>query len=61
MGVQIEMRGISHGNERNLSWNRLLVKNEDREEPWFLTGDFNDLISGEEKDGGPDRPEGVFL
>lgn len=52
--------GSTDRNERNLLWNRLLVKNEDREEPWFLTGDFNDLISGDEKDGGPDRAEGSF-
>ena len=54
------VHGSTDRNERNLLWNRLLVKNEDREEPWFLTGDFNDLISGEEKDGGPDRAEGSF-
>lgn len=34
--------------------------NEARDAPWFVTGDFNDLISNEEKTGGPARPEGSF-
>ncbi|KAF8080724.1 hypothetical protein N665_0925s0008 [Sinapis alba] len=28
--------------------------------PWFITGDFNDLLSNDEKEGGPQRPEGSF-
>lgn len=31
-----------------------------RPEPWFITGDFNDIIHGDEKEGGPPRPEGSF-
>lgn len=31
-----------------------------RDAPWFITGDFNDLLSNEEKEGGPERPEGSF-
>ncbi|CAA7037002.1 unnamed protein product, partial [Microthlaspi erraticum] len=31
-----------------------------REEPWFLTGDFNDIIEYSEKNGGPARTEGSF-
>lgn len=27
---------------------------------WFLSGDFNDIINNEEKQGGPQRPEGSF-
>ena len=29
--------------------------------PWFLTGDFNDIIDNSEKDGGPARAEGTFI
>ncbi|XP_056842856.1 uncharacterized protein LOC130507579 [Raphanus sativus] len=47
-------------NQRNLLWDSLLAKANGREDPWFVTGDFNDLICGEEKDGGPERPEGSF-
>lgn len=32
-----------------------------RDSPWFITGDFNDILSNSEKDGGPDRAEGTFL
>lgn len=31
-----------------------------REAPWFLTGDFNDIIDNSEKEGGPARAEGTF-
>ncbi|CAA7012943.1 unnamed protein product [Microthlaspi erraticum] len=31
-----------------------------RDSPWFLTGDFNDLIDNSEKEGGPMRAEGTF-
>ena len=47
-------------NTRNALWDNLLIKATDRDEPWFVTGDFNDLISREEKDGGPERAEGSF-
>ncbi|KAL0744395.1 hypothetical protein Bca4012_085908 [Brassica carinata] len=46
--------------QRNLLWENLLAKSAGRDEPWFATGDFNDLINSEEKDGGPDRTEGSF-
>lgn len=39
---------------------RLITKTLTREEPWFITGDFNDLLCTDEKEGGPDRPEGSF-
>lgn len=29
--------------------------------PWFLTGDFNDILSKQEKDGGATRAEGTFI
>ena len=31
-----------------------------RDSPWFVTGDFNDILNEEEKLGGPARPEGSF-
>lgn len=31
-----------------------------RDSPWFITGDFNDLLSNDEKTGGTERPEGSF-
>lgn len=45
-------------NERNLLWDQLVAKAIIREEAWLITGDFNDLLSNEEKEGGPERPEG---
>ena len=41
-------------------WDQLIDLNTAREAPWFLTGDFNDLLSNAEKDGGAIRPEGSF-
>ena len=29
-------------------------------EPWFLTGDFNEITDNSEKKGGPERAEGTF-
>lgn len=46
--------------QRNLLWDSLLATAAAREAPWFVTGDFNDLTSCHEKDGGPDRLEGSF-
>ena len=31
-----------------------------RDSPWFITGDFNDLLCANEKEGGPERLEGSF-
>ena len=32
-----------------------------RDSPWFLTGDFNDIVDNSEKEGGPVRAEGTFV
>ncbi|KAG7543566.1 Endonuclease/exonuclease/phosphatase [Arabidopsis thaliana x Arabidopsis arenosa] len=32
-----------------------------REAPWFLTGDFNEIVDNSEKEGGPVRAEGTFV
>lgn len=45
--------------KRRQLWDHLLNQNA-REAPWFLTGDFNDLLSNDEKSGGPMRAEGSF-
>lgn len=31
------------------------------EDPWFLTGDFNEIVDNTEKCGGPVRAEGTFV
>lgn len=46
--------------KRKLLWNHLVNLAESRDSPWFITGDFNDLLSSDEKLGGPQRPEGSF-
>ena len=52
--------GCTDREQRKGLWNQLLVSAEDRDAPWFLTGDLNDLLTSDEKVGGPDRPEGSF-
>lgn len=42
-------------------WNLLELRFASREDAWLLTGDFNELLSNEEKRGGPERPESSFL
>lgn len=41
-------------------WNQLTDIGDLRAEPWFLTGDFNEIIDNSEKTGGKDRPESSF-
>lgn len=41
-------------------WNQLKAIGITRVEPWFITGDFNDIIDSSEKSGGPPRSEGSF-
>ena len=41
--------------KRNQLWDALLVTAESRDAPWFVTGDFNDILNSEEKSGGTDR------
>lgn len=48
--------------QRKMQWDHLLNLAASRDSPWFVTGDFNDLLSEEEKSGGPARPEGsIYL
>lgn len=47
--------------KRKALWDQLTILGKSREEPWFLTGDFNDIIDSSEKQGGPERSEGTFV
>ncbi|KAG7541952.1 Endonuclease/exonuclease/phosphatase superfamily [Arabidopsis thaliana x Arabidopsis arenosa] len=47
--------------KRKEIWTQLSALGQSRSEPWFLTGDFNDIIDSSEKLGGPARPEGSFV
>ena len=47
--------------KRKLVWNLLTAQGTNREDPWFLTGDFNDIIDATKKQGGPERHEGTFV
>lgn len=44
--------------KRKPVWNELTNLSTNRDAPWFLTGDFNDIIDNAEKSGGPTRFEG---
>ena len=45
---------------RNDLWQRLGVIAEERNEPWVLMGDFNEIKNNEKKKGGPRRSEATF-
>ena len=53
--------GNNDKKERKLFWEQMVSLMNARDSPWFITGDFNDILSNSEKDGGPDRAEGTFL
>lgn len=46
--------------KRNAFWSTLSALHPEPKGPWFLTGDFNELIDNSEKKGGPVRSEGIF-
>ena len=46
--------------KRRSLWECLIECNAERDAPWFITGDFNDLLNNTEKVRGPVRPEGSF-
>ena len=46
--------------QRRNTWTKLTNDAANRDEPWFLIGDFNDIVNGQEKTGGRERPEGSF-
>ncbi|KAG7559487.1 Reverse transcriptase zinc-binding domain [Arabidopsis thaliana x Arabidopsis arenosa] len=47
--------------KRKSIWEQLSTIGQARSDPWYLTGDFNDIIDSSEKQGGPNRPEGSFI
>jgi len=47
--------------KRKEIWNQLTALGTSREGAWYLTGDFNDIIDSSEKQGGPERHEGIFV
>lgn len=53
--------GDSDYKQRRSLWDYLLSLAEARDAAWFITGDFNDMLSNEDKTGGPERAEGSFL
>lgn len=46
--------------KRQQVWDTLTSLHSDTEKPWFLTGDFNEIVDNSVKSGGPDRTEGTF-
>ncbi|CAA7053967.1 unnamed protein product [Microthlaspi erraticum] len=46
--------------QRYLLWEELTNLGLLRDKPWFLSGDFNDIIDSTEKSGGPQRTEASF-
>ncbi|CAA7029801.1 unnamed protein product [Microthlaspi erraticum] len=42
-------------------WRTIKDRAENRETPWFLTGDFNEIVDNSEKHGGPARAESSFV
>ena len=52
--------GDTNKPKRRELWDQLISLNYSRESPWFVTGDFNDLINNTEKEGGPERTEASF-
>lgn len=45
---------------RAATWEKVSRIGANREQPWLLTGDFNDILDNSEKVGGPERWEGSF-
>ena len=46
--------------KRRQLWEHIIYLSDSRDAPLFVTGDFNDLTSNTEKEGGPSREEGSF-
>lgn len=53
--------GAPRQEDRAAFWTKLMTLGEDRGNAWCLTGDFNDLLDNDEKEGGPRRWEGSFV
>lgn len=46
---------------RQAVWDQLIDIGARHDEPWFLVGDFYELMNNEETLGGPVRPEASFF
>ena len=46
---------------RRLFWKQLVSLMNNREDSYFITGDFNDIVNNAEKEGSPARAEGSFV
>lgn len=47
--------------KRKQIWDQISEQGINRNEPWILVGDFNDIIDGSEKQGGVVRPESSYV
>ena len=52
--------GAPSADNRAAFWAKMNEVGSGREDPWLLTGDFNDILDNSEKVGGPARWEGSF-
>lgn len=52
--------GAPEVQNRQAVWDQLSSLALTRDELWFLTGDFNEIVDNSEKSGGPARPESSF-
>lgn len=52
--------GEPDSSKRLQVWNTISNLHPQTDEPWFLTGDFNEIVYNSEKCGGPERAEGTF-
>ncbi|CAG7880359.1 unnamed protein product, partial [Brassica rapa] len=68
--TKVEFKGVStfisfiYGapamENRAAFWAKLTEVGRNRDSPWLITGDFNDILNNSEKSGGPARWEGSF-
>lgn len=59
-GLQWRVTGIyveSRSEEKDNTWQLLRNLRNKYNMPWFYSGDFNEILFGCEKDGGPARPK----
>ena len=52
--------GAPAAENRAAFWSKISSVGTGRDDPWLITGDFNDIFTNAEKCGGPTRPESSF-